>query len=583
MNKPLFKRIQARSLTLAIAAAAFLSTEGAAPAQRVVLGSSPVQNAAASGGAVEGQGVGAAAAVRARSALDVFREANEAAARRDFASAAALFHEAQEPPTGEIDLDAWEGEAKLRSEVELAHSLLALGLFDAAIHQYDYVLSAGPNHPAYVEAAEGVLLAADLGGSDVLASAILDREYGEPFARLPPHLLDRLNLAMGILSQRGGKPQDADGFLSAIPDTSPLFPQAAYLRGVGAARQGKHEVSLGHFTQAAQWNPRPSPVMAGPLPTTFSTATAVVARDEATRRFHASEGIPLDELRQLATLGQARALYALGRFGESAKAYESLPRFSRFWEDALFENGWARMQDGDDGGALGTLQALHAPQLSVSFQPESWILFATIHFTRCLFPEARSAMKSFDDIYAPQSQALKDALENREEGFWIEAASRPGTIPEPVRRDLVRSRRYQALARSLSMAQEEQARIEGMEAWKDSGLRKAALERNGRSQEILRRVLSDFVRKRVADASARLDTFDARKEILELEIQRVEASQLQAHFGSRFHLEGQSLGRPASADSQVYWPFDGEFWLDEVGHYRFTLKNGCMPESVEGK
>jgi hypothetical protein len=27
-----------------------------------------------------------------------------------------------------------------------------------------------------------------------------------------------------------------------------------------------------------------------------------------------------------------------------------------------------------------------------------------------------------------------------------------------------------------------------------------------------------------------------------------------------------------------YWPFDGEYWPDEIGYYRYTIKNACSPK-----
>ena len=28
-------------------------------------------------------------------------------------------------------------------------------------------------------------------------------------------------------------------------------------------------------------------------------------------------------------------------------------------------------------------------------------------------------------------------------------------------------------------------------------------------------------------------------------------------------------------DEHVYWPFEGEFWRDELGNYEYTLTKGC--------
>jgi len=30
-----------------------------------------------------------------------------------------------------------------------------------------------------------------------------------------------------------------------------------------------------------------------------------------------------------------------------------------------------------------------------------------------------------------------------------------------------------------------------------------------------------------------------------------------------------------------YWKFQGEFWIDEIGYYQYTLKRGCTARAQE--
>src|SRR5262249_33885338 len=76
----------------------------------------------------------------------------------------------------------------------------------------------------------------------------------------------------------------------------------------------------------------------------------------------------LATVRELALMGKGRLLYAQKRYEEAVKTYEAVPRFSRYWDQALFELGFARFRAEDYGGALGSVQALPAPQLEDGFQ-----------------------------------------------------------------------------------------------------------------------------------------------------------------------------------------------------------------------
>ena len=42
-------------------------------------------------------------------------------------------------------------------------------------------------------------------------------------------------------------------------------------------------------------------------------------------------------------------------------------------------------------------------------------------------------------------------------------------------------------------------------------------------------------------------------------------------------LAEQKLYRSKVPDpSWDYWRFEGEFWIDEIGYYQYTLKNACF-------
>ena len=39
----------------------------------------------------------------------------------------------------------------------------------------------------------------------------------------------------------------------------------------------------------------------------------------------------------------------------------------------------------------------------------------------------------------------------------------------------------------------------------------------------------------------------------------------------------------AVADDQLYWPFQGEYWRDELGTYSYTLTKGCVERSTANR
>jgi hypothetical protein len=39
----------------------------------------------------------------------------------------------------------------------------------------------------------------------------------------------------------------------------------------------------------------------------------------------------------------------------------------------------------------------------------------------------------------------------------------------------------------------------------------------------------------------------------------------------------------AVSDEHLYWPYDGEFWRDELGTYAYTLTKGCRAAPDEAR
>jgi len=56
---------------------------------------------------------------------------------------------------------------------------------------------------------------------------------------------------------------------------------------------------------------------------------------------------------------------------------------------------------------------------------------------------------------------------------------------------------------------------------------------------------------------------------------------------SRFDVSAQLASQQNSGDRAIpqtgheYWPFDGEYWPDEIGFYRYTVKDACAGSKEE--
>jgi tetratricopeptide (TPR) repeat protein len=462
--------------------------------------------------------------------------------RGDYETAAVLFADlAERAPT-----DA----QKLQSELSLAQSYFKRGLYNAALRQYSYVVKAGPNHPSYLLAVEGIVSVSDALHEDFVTGALLDREYNDEFARLPKEVLSKVNYIVGAVSYRKDKREDAAAFLSAVPRESSAYARARYLAGVVFARIPENEKALEAFGEVLGLEDRPGRTYAD-----------------------------LAELRPLSLLGLARTHYAMGHFADAVKAYEAVPRFSEHWDEALFENGWARFQNDDPGGALGSLQALHAPQFADSFQPESWIVQATVYYTRCLYDDAKAALAGFEAAYLPLGEKLRPLLDGeRGSDFYYGLLAKDSqALPRSIKGTLLANRRLAGFRSHIDALDREKGVIASSRALRDSKLEGELLGAGDESRALAVRIAGSFVKRRLEDLAQTLAAFDRQKVALRFEIAKAETALLEARKDPSGSLREQALHRPAlPSDAFDYWQFQGEFWLDEIGYYQYTLKSGCV-------
>ena len=103
-----------------------------------------------------------------------------------------------------------------------------------------------------------------------------------------------------------------------------------------------------------------------------------------------------------------------------------------------------------------------------------------------------------------------------------------------------------------------------------------------RQRELVVRVAGGFVRGRLGDLVRQLDALDAQKDTIAFEVAKGEKELLESGVDVRQKLAGQALERPRMPTSgHEYWPFDGEYWPDEIGYTTYTLKDACLSRKDE--
>lgn len=476
----------------------------------------------------------------------------------DFDTAAPLFFQVAE--------GAADPETQGKAEYYLAQTFARKGLPVSAFVTYAAIVKAGPQHPSYLKAIEGLVDTQQQLDEQNLIPSLLNQAYTDEvrdrWVTLPKEVLARINYLVGTISHRRGRFEEARSLLEAVPSDSRVYAKARYLLGVVLADP--------------RFPGRPGEAEA--LDKAAVAAFKVVLDQKGERQ------LELEESRHLAMLGLGRLHYGRGEYKEATAAYEGVPRYTRYWDQALFENGFARFQNEDFGGALGSLQALHAPQFAGAFQPESWVLKATVYYYSCLFDEVKTTLAAFDETYEPMARQLEPFTGEDLElipAFNL-VASENRRLPRPVYLWLRNNERIREVMRVLDRVDAEKRTISGMSSWKGSALTAQTLDSLEDVRNTLLQVGGTLARSRLREAYDNLRTFSDQAEIIRVQTALDEKDLLQAGVDQKALLTRQSLYRPAMPGAAWnYWKFQGEFWIDEIGYYQYTLKRGCPAKPSE--
>ncbi|WP_375744207.1 tetratricopeptide repeat protein [Corallococcus interemptor] len=447
---------------------------------------------------------------------------------------------------------------KGKAEFYLAQTFARKDLPVAAFISYAAIVNAGPKHPSYLKAIEGLVDMQQRLDEQNLIPSILNQAYTDEvrdqWVTLPKEVLARINYLVGTASQRRMRFEEARALLEAVPADSRVYAKARYLLGTVLA------------------DPR-FPGRPGEGDTLDKEAIAAFQAVLHTKE----PQVELPETRELALLGLGRVHYRRGEYADAVKAYEGVPRYARFWDQALFENGFARFQNEDFGGALGSLQALHAPQFEGAFQPESWILKATVYYYSCLYDEVKTTLAAFDERYGPMAKQLEPFT--GEDVAPINAfnlvASENRRLPRAVYLWIRNNERIREVMRTLSRVdQEKRAISEG--PWRGTPFAAQTVASLEDIRTTLLQVGGTLAKNRIQEAADNLRTFSDQAEIIRVQTALDEKDLFSEGVDQKALLSRQTLYRPKMPGADYnYWRFQGEFWIDEIGYYQYTLKRGC--------
>ncbi|MBW1877122.1 MAG: hypothetical protein JRJ84_02045 [Deltaproteobacteria bacterium] len=450
-----------------------------------------------------------------------------------------------------------EHEAKI--QYYLAKSLYDLGMYHGAQQYFMQVVRKGPGNPYFKYALPKLVAIAQLTGNDTELLRVVHKIPPEAF---PRQAKNHLYYLMGRKLYDADELSASARYFQQISPRSDLFMRSKYFEGVIHNERGKLKSAVKAFRDVYQAD--------------------LEAHDERTRR-------ELLDLKELSLVNIARIYYGLERFETSDEFYSLVDRESSYWPQSLFERAWAQFMMNDLNGTLGLILTTNSPYYrDHEYLPEATVLRALTFFQLCQYDEVEDLLLDFEATYRPMRDEMRHFLDQyttsegqklADQAFetYFEQSHEGSDLRRSFFLRLLRNRDLSALVRHMDLMDEELAMIDAQKpAWRDSlgSQLKEVIEHDRRryKKRAGLTLLHDM-----ADEYANLGRLLSDSEIIRFEV--VDAQRLDYEYKMQNPLVESDASRKidyATSGNVIYWPFNGEFWRDELGFYHYAETPTCQ-------
>jgi tetratricopeptide (TPR) repeat protein len=464
------------------------------------------------------------------------------------------------------------------AEYYLGVSLYNLKFFQASFAIFS-VIADNPNHLRFNETLLWLAkLATDLPeAADIIARV---GKYGdEHLARFDNKdqrdLFFQLNYMLGRYKYRQGEFEEAIRLFQKVGRDSAQYVKAQFFTGISYVRVKKSVPAVKAFQRIEK------AIAEGAKGVEDEDRMLDLAKLSMARTFY-SASIRLDPETNAPTIDEKKLSAAV-------KYWNEVEENSEYWLDAHFEEAWAYFMAGQYTRALGNIHTLNAPYFPKAFYPEADILKAVVYFTNCDYDRATIVVAQFQQKTQPVKEELEKVLkqykgENQDEDFYKflvkvrEGKANLNAKVEPIVESALSDRTLLKNIEYVSLLEAEhkhfkkspptfQSSAVGQQVEQSLTLaRTLAMKKAGKLARARYQRYVDEMDEHIRNGDKILiDIVAAKRNLLD---QAITEGQVSA-------AEAKLFGVVNPDDEHFMWPFEGEYWRDELGFYRQEVQSAC--------
>jgi uncharacterized coiled-coil DUF342 family protein len=235
--------------------------------------------------------------------------------------------------------------------------------------------------------------------------------------------------------------------------------------------------------------------------------------------------------------------------------------------------------------ALGNIHTLNAPYFENQFFPESLLLKSVIYFNYCLFDQAEEAIQDYNEKYNPLRKNLEEIVakyaDNAEFYDYVKKVKAGRAGLDPVTQRLVMSvLNDKTLLKTFAWVDELNNEL-GMlqksdKAWQTTQVAAEVLQELTVQQSVAAADAGKVARDRIVRLADELGSLARDGSKIKFEILNSKAEKMTADAVKVGRVSGNTREEPILVDDEHFqWKFNGEYWKDELGYYRFKIRSRC--------
>jgi TolA-binding protein len=461
---------------------------------------------------------------------------------------------------------------KQKAEFWMGKALYNMKFYSASLSFFDRIVQKGPSH-AYYNATLKWLASLEqrLGDSGGILEKIGKYNRAELDQPALEKVRDQLYFLLGKFNYQKGNFKQAIELFQAVPPNSDSYVEAKLFEGATWVRQ-------------------------------YQAKPAVEAFKEVLRTAADSKNSAIKPYEDIANLSLARTFYSTGQYELAAKYFDRVSPEAFDWANSLFESSWANFMLRGKGysKALGDIHTIQAPFFEESIKPESVAegitVKATIYFYNCLYDRAEEAIGDFNAVYPEVFQELKKLISaTPDNGDLYEVAvkirEQKSDLPEQVERAARGVLSDQSLNRRFDYVKELDNELKLHDksdaSWKSTNIAQNVFADLTLQKSLAVNEAGDLARRRIKRLTEELAQLIKRVIKIEYEILAGQKGELEEEVKQEQQVvKGAGTGHRTDEiradDEHVIWPFNGEYWRDELGYYRVKIVNKCGGAAPEG-